>query len=67
MDTKEIREKYRKGEFPRANVVQDPNVRYRWDLFYTVKAYNAFGGHDKDYKHDHIDTALRSIVPPLRI
>lgn len=64
VDTDDVREKYRKGEFPRADAVEDLDVRYRWDLFHAVKGYSAFGD-DHGYNSDHIDTALRSIVTPL--
>lgn len=64
VDTDDVREKYRKGEFPRADAVEDLDVRYRWDLFHAVKGYSAFGD-DHGYNSDHIDTALRSIVTSL--
>lgn len=66
LDTPARRETYCNGEFPRADKVNDLNVRYRWDLFWAV------GGLRKvlpdvvhDYKDAHIDTALRRIVPAL--
>ena len=63
VDTEERRATYRAGDFPRAGAVQDLDKRYRWDLLWIVGA---------NYHHTteglsmaHIDTALRSIVPPL--
>ena len=70
LDTPERREQYLAGDFPRSDAVKDLNKRYRWDLFWTmpnecfykVTGDPVFGG---DYSDAHIDTALRSIVPPL--
>lgn len=64
LDTEDRREAYRSGNFPRADRVKDLDVRYRWDLFY------AAGGHrlidpEENLTSDHIDTALRRIVPAL--
>ena len=42
--------------------------RYRWDLFWSVCGFLESGLWDKeiaDLKDDHIDTALRRIVPKL--
>lgn len=64
LDTEERRAAYRTGDFPRADKVQDLNMRYRWDLFWAVGAHYRLyvaGG----LKDSHIDTALRSIVPIL--
>ncbi len=72
-DTPEVRERYRKGEFPRANEVQDLNKRYRWDLLWAVAAkYRRdnneawlFDEWGDDVKNSHIDTALRAVVEEL--
>ena len=63
LDTPERRERYRKGEFPRADKVKDLDKRYRWDLWWDCE----LAGHFKyeDMTDAHIDTALRSIVPKL--
>lgn len=66
LDTAERRERYRTGEFPRADQVRDLNMRYRWDLLNEVSRRGwertwAYG----EYNTDHIDTALRRIVPAL--
>lgn len=66
MDTDINRQRYRDGDFPRADKVNDLNKRYRWDLFYAANVSNyiveLYGMNIKD---DHIDTALRSIVKAL--
>lgn len=67
LDTPEHRERYLAGDFPRADAVKDLDKRYRWDLFWA-------GGNNEwimQAYHDglddtHVDSALRSIVPPLR-
>ena len=54
---------YREGKFPRAEQTKDVNKRFRWDLFWAVHRYyrELF-----DYLNDdHIDTALRKIVPDI--
>ncbi|SIB67865.1 hypothetical protein [Mycobacteroides abscessus] len=66
LDTAERRERYRSGEFPRSDRVADLNMRYRWDLLNEVSRRGwerawAYG----EYNTDHIDTALRGIVPVL--
>jgi hypothetical protein len=63
LDTPERRAVYIAGEFPRADAVKDLDVRYRWDLFYAVKGFEIIGA--GEFTSDHIDTALRRIVPPL--
>lgn len=71
LDTEVLRTVYRKGEFPRADKVQDLNKRYRWDLLWAARQYTAKTlvarvmdeGH---YNNGHLDTALRRIVPPLK-
>lgn len=67
-DTAEIRQAYRDGNFPRADACKNRDARYRWDLFW--HAHHRHGSTiapvlDAGYKDAHIDTALRSIVPPL--
>lgn len=68
-DTPETRQAYREGRFPRADAVKDLDMRYRWDLFHAAKARTlldtSLGGADEGLTSDHIDTALRRIVPPL--
>ena len=65
LDTPEIREGYRNGNFPRADLVKDLDKRYRWDLLYAsgfvvCNLYGLYGVND-----NHIDSALRTIVPTL--
>ena len=63
-DTPERRARYLAGDFPRSENVRDLDMRYRWDLVYAaqlnVKPLYVY------LNDDHIDTALRKIVPPLR-
>lgn len=68
LDTAATRQQYRTGNFTRSELTKDVDKRYQWDLFWaantsypnTIKqVLNA------NYKDDHIDTALRSIVAPL--
>jgi hypothetical protein len=61
-DSEQTRNRYRTGQFPRADRVQDVNRRYRWDLFYAAKGYELM---PDDIVNAHIDTALRRIVAPL--
>lgn len=70
-DTPERREAYLRGDFHNADRVKDLDMRYRWDLLYAsgLKIGDGVGmeglplyGYLND---DHIDTALRSIVPVL--
>jgi len=56
------RDRYRRGDFPRAEVTNDLNMRYRWDLFWAAKGREVL---PDDVNSDHIDTALRRIVRPL--
>lgn len=68
LDTPTVRGAYLRGEFPRAELVKDLDRRYRWDLlraalpasWICAELYDAAGCQDS-----HIDTALRTIVPPL--
>ncbi len=64
LDTEELRAKYRAREIVRAEAVKDIDVRYRWDLYYAARAYEAFPV-DYDYMGSHVDTALRKLVPAL--
>jgi len=71
LDTEEVREHYRAGNYPRADRTKDVDKRYRWDLWWA-----ALGRNDQDYSwrdgwlsdllDSHIDTALRAVVPPLQ-
>lgn len=63
LDTPTIRAAYASGDFPRASLCRDRDKRFRWDLL----AASRFPVCDLyAYLNDvHIDTALRSIVPPL--
>lgn len=62
-DTDKRREMYRTGQFPRSDAVKDLDKRYRWDLFWQV----GFGhiALPDDMNDNHIDTALRAVVPSL--
>ena len=67
LDTDYRRDQYRQRAIPNGERVGDIDKRYRWDLMYmatppswALRQYDDFGLDDR-----HIDTALRSIVPPL--
>ena len=60
LDTEERRERYRRREIPRGDLVQDIDKRYRFDLFYGAGAPES-----RNYADAHLDTALRKIVRPL--
>lgn len=64
LDTAERRARYRTGDFPRADRVNDLDRRYRWDLLWASGA-NRIAWPMPDIKDNHVDTALRTIVPPL--
>lgn len=64
-DTPEVRAKYLRGDFPRANKTKDLHKRFRWDLFWAAFD-RGFAFTDSPALHDaHIDTALRKVVPPF--
>ncbi len=68
LDTEERREAYRTGNFPRADKVKDLEKRYRWDLFWAANLTRWCCDTLYSYISDtHIDTALRSIVKPLKV
>lgn len=72
LDTPERRARYLAGDFKNAEAVKDLDRRYRWDLLWS---FRTSAGYTKDgvsildlylYLNDvHMDTALRSLVPPL--
>lgn len=76
-DTAERRARYLAGEFPRADQVRDLNERYRWDLLWLAEAEARAAGSatplrqlrdlNPNLETAHIDTALRSIVPVLKV
>jgi len=63
-DTDSTRERYRRREFPRAEMVKDVNRRYRWDLFYAAGSGRILPDNE-ELNDSHIETALRKIVPDL--
>lgn len=72
LDTPERRDQYRTGSFPRADLCKNLDMRYRWDLLHAtgLKLGDGVGVRgDLDlYAYlddDHIDSALRDLVPPL--
>lgn len=66
LDTAERRVRYRIGDFPRAALVKDLDMRYRWDLLWTVSNHPAIRELRKRYPADaHLDTALRAVVSVL--
>lgn len=64
LDVGTRRDAYRRGEFPRADATKDRDKRYRWDLAYAARV-DFTAAYDAGLNDVHIDTALRSIVPPL--
>jgi hypothetical protein len=64
-DTEVRRAAYRRGEFPRADKVNDLNTRYRWDLLWDAGGLRRVLDVEHNYNDRHIDTALRKIVSPL--
>jgi hypothetical protein len=68
LDTPERRARYIARDIPRADLVQDIDKRYRWDLFHAADPRSVLLAtfYDRGGYHDaHIDTALRAVVPPL--
>jgi hypothetical protein len=72
LDTPDLRRIYYSRQFARASAVQDLDKRYRWDLLWMsrIKIGDGVGikGDLDLYAYmndDHIDTALRSIVPAI--
>lgn len=63
LDNGRARQAYRDGNFPRAERTRDKDKRYRWDLLWASGSY-AYCSHE-NLDDNHIDTMLRSIVPPL--
>ena len=62
LDTHERRDRYERGDYPRAHTTKDLWKRYRWDLYW--EGYSLGGKLDSNvYGDAHIDTALRSLVP----
>lgn len=68
LDIADVRNAYRTGQYPRAEVTKDVDRRYRWDLLHAAlgsawicdRLYGDEGANDT-----HVDTALRAIVAPL--
>jgi hypothetical protein len=62
-----IVERYRRGDFPRAEKVRDINKRFRWDVLSMAPGMSRWLCETiYPYAHnDHIDTALRRIVPRI--
>lgn len=67
IDTDYWRDKYRAGDYPRAELTKDADKRYRWDLFHAagLTQYACDVLYPAGCYDDHIDTALRAVVAPL--
>ncbi len=63
LDTESVRQAYRNGEFRNSHLTKDVNRRYRHDLMWAAKGYAVV--QDAGYNDEHINTALKSIVPTL--
>ena len=62
----DLPERYRAGDFARADKVRDLNTRYRWDLFFMAGLTSWACREVYNYADDrHIDTALRAIVADI--
>lgn len=64
LDTDAARERYRRRDIPRGELVQDIDKRYRFDLYAAAGGWRLHAEED-DLSDAHLDTALRTIVPPL--
>jgi hypothetical protein len=68
VDTPARREDYKAGRFPRSHLTKDLNMRYRWDLLWSIRdTFKLFiaPAYAEGCNDDHIDTALRKAVPNL--
>lgn len=68
LDTPTLRTRYQEKDFPRSDNVKNLDMRYRWDLLYTIPGCTRRPLMDEMYAYmndNHIDTALRRIVRPL--
>jgi hypothetical protein len=66
-DTPERRQRYLAGYFPRSERTKDVDMRYRWDLLWEGGLGDFLSRDLYPYLNDdHIDTALRSFIAPLR-
>ena len=68
LDTPERRAAYLAGNFPRAALCKDREMRYRWDLMNAIPDYFprfVNPAYNLGCNDDHIDTALRKVVPKL--
>lgn len=62
----DIPENYRNGNFYRAERCKDVDKRFRWDMLYAAVSSAWICENLYPYLNDdHIDTALRNIVPNL--
>lgn len=68
----EVIQAYKEGNFPRAELVKDLNVRFRHDVYYAFMRRNKELAEDirNDYKvqglnDEHINTALKRIIPDI--
>lgn len=76
LDTTDARARYRAGDFARADKCRDVYMRYRWDIFYSARGWDALvlpgmgdsgdvAARTGGLTGEHIDTMLRSIVSAL--
>lgn len=66
VDLPEYRSRYKNRDIARADSVKDINKRYRWDLYYfAARQRGSLPDSTNGYNMDHIDTALRKIVPDI--
>ena len=66
LDTQSLRKTYAEGRIENADKVKDLDKRYRWDLLWAAGLSDFLVKVIYKYAHDdHIDTALKAIVPKL--
>lgn len=66
--TPELIESYEQGAFCNAHKVKDLNLRFRFDLFnhaFCTDRVLRDMIRDEDLTNDHVDTAMRKIVPKI--
>lgn len=65
IDTLQLRKLYLDAVASGTLKSNDPDMRYRWDLYWRAWGAGFRFSEGSDYKDAHIDTALRKAVPPL--
>lgn len=66
IDTPENRKPYQTQSLKSPGVIRDFHKAYRWNLFNRSRSFEMLDELYKYLNDDHIDTALRAIVPPFQ-